>query len=318
MIWLIGCGGMSKDYAAVLSNLGERFQVIGRGEGSANKFQKETGHDVLSGGVSAFFSNQPPLPKAAIVSVGVADLSDVTSSLINYGVKNILVEKPAGLNSDQVRAVLALSSAQGASVFVAYNRRFYSSVQMAKKLIDDDGGVASFNFEFTEWASRIGVSSQPQSVKNNWFFANSTHVIDLAFFLGGKPVQLDSHVGGVGVLDWHSSGSCFVGSGVTDKEALFSYQANWAAPGRWGLEVMTARHRYIFSPLEELKVQKLDSIAQEAVPLDDESDRHFKPGLFKQLRSFLGSKDGLCTLQEHVGMMDAYEKISGYCDRVSE
>ena len=44
---------------------------------------------------------------------------------------------------DLVRA----TSEKEANVFVAYNRRFYASVLKAQEIIEEDGGVTSFNFE---------------------------------------------------------------------------------------------------------------------------------------------------------------------------
>ena len=33
------------------------------------------------------------------------------------------------------------------------------------------------------------------------------------------------------------------GAGVTENGALFSYHANWEAPGRWSVEIMTKKRR---------------------------------------------------------------------------
>ena len=69
--------------------------------------------------------------------------------------KNILVEKPAGLNKQKIMEVSELAKEKDAQVYVAYNRRYYASVLKAQEIIAEDGGVTSFNFEFTEWAHVI-------------------------------------------------------------------------------------------------------------------------------------------------------------------
>ena len=56
-------------------------------------------------------------------------------------------------------------------------------------------------------------------------------MVDLAFHIAGCRREINTHVSGV--LDWHKSGSIFSGSGISNKNALFSYQANWNSPGRW-------------------------------------------------------------------------------------
>ena len=76
-----------------------------------------------------------------------------------------------------------LAEANEANVYIAYNRRFYASVLEAKRRIDEDGGLSSFIFEFTEWSHSITNLDKTKFQLNNWFIGNSTHVIDAAFFL---------------------------------------------------------------------------------------------------------------------------------------
>ena len=68
-----------------------------------------------------------------------------------------------------------------AKVLIAYNRRFYSSVEKAREIITEDGGIQSCIFEFTEWAHKIIALSKANGVKEHWFLGNSSHVIDLVF-----------------------------------------------------------------------------------------------------------------------------------------
>jgi hypothetical protein len=89
----------------------------------------------------------------------------------------------------------------------------------AKEMIEQDGGVLSFNFEFTEWPHTIEVLDIKEEVKQHWFLANSTHVVDTAFFLGGRPRQLTSFQ--ANSLDWHKSGAIFTGAGISENDALF-------------------------------------------------------------------------------------------------
>ena len=105
---------------------------------------------------------------------------------MDYGVKNVLTEKPAGMNKVEIERICQVAEKNDARVYVAYNRRFYSSTAKAMEIICEDGGVKSFNFEFTEWSHVIAHLSTSPKVKNEWFLANSTHVVDLAFFFGGR------------------------------------------------------------------------------------------------------------------------------------
>lgn len=310
-VWLVGAGSMALDYLKVLRALNCQITVIGRGESSASKFETQGAHPVVSGGLEAFLKSCPDIPYAAVVAVGVEALALTTLQLLKVGVRRILLEKPGALNRTEIETVQALAQAQGAEVVIAYNRRFYASTLTAQRMIEEDGGVQSVNFEFTEWAHVIEGLTKAPGVKEAWLIGNSTHVIDLAFHLGGKPVEIQTFT--AGKLDWHSSSAVFAGAGRTDRGALFSYHANWAAPGRWAIEVMTAHRRLIFRPMETLQIMRRGSVVIEPVSMNDGLDRDFKPGLHEQTRRFLeGRTDGMCILSDQVHYWPLYERIAAY------
>jgi predicted dehydrogenase len=307
-VLLIGAGPMAVEYAKVLKALNVNFEVVGRGKESASQFEKEICKPVVTGGIENYLLANKTIPYKAIVAVGEKRLGQVTLNLIQKEVKYILVEKPGGYDAREIEQVFDASHNYDSKVFVAYNRRFYASVIKAIEIIQNDGGVKSFNFEFTEWGHVIKDLKKEEGVKEQWFLHNSTHVIDLAFFLGGKPKEVSCYV--AGGLSWHPSGSIFAGAGITENGALFSYQANWEAPGRWGVEVLTKKHRLIFRPMEKLQIQKIGSVAVEFVDIDDKLDVDFKPGLFKQTECFIrGQSDKLLTISEQVENLNNYNKI---------
>lgn len=311
MIWLIGSGPMSVDYAKVLDGLNKEYTVIGRGQVSADKFSNQTGKRVVTGGLELFIKSGVSVPEAAIISVGVTQLYDTALKLIEIGVKNILVEKPAAVSYQQIEDLCARCDTHNCNIFVAYNRRFLSSVIEAKKRIEEDGGPTSFNFELTEWAHVIGKIHKPVDELKKWFLANSTHVADLAFFLGGKPKELSCFT--AGSLEWHPDSSIFAGSGVSNTGALFNYGANWESAGRWSVEILTKEHRYIFRPMEQLQVQKKGQIAINSVEVDVSLDKEYKPGLYKQVKEFLSEDYGnLCSIQEQKKQFKFFEQMAGY------
>ena len=203
MNWLIGTGPMAKDYVKVLHSLHEDFLVIGRSPERTAAFASDYKVNALPGGVAAFLDTHPALPAAVIVSVGVEQLAPVTAQLLQYGVRKLLVEKPGGLDSQEIGDLAALSKSKNAAVFIAYNRRFYASTLKARQLIEADGGVTSFNFEITEWGHVIANHQKDPRVMERWFTANTSHVVDMAFHLGGKPKEIRSfHAGST---PWHSA-----------------------------------------------------------------------------------------------------------------
>jgi len=309
-IWLIGSGPMAIDYARVLNQLNINYDVIGRGIDSAKKFEQVCNKSVNVGGISNWLeSNEKEPPNGCIVAVGLEDLSSIAISLVEYGIKNILVEKPGGLNSIQIKKLGERTKEYNANIYIGYNRRYYASTMKAVEIIKNNGGVLSFYFEFTEWADEIEKINLSTKIKENWFLVNSSHVADLAFFLGGKPDQLTCYIGGK--LNWHPKGSIYSGAGVSDNGALFSYQANWASSGRWGVEVLTKSSRLILKPLEKLQIIPKGSIQSEYVDIDDELDKKFKPGLYHQTRAFINNdQSNLCTIHEQIQNLNYYEKIN--------
>ncbi|MHC8355011.1 Gfo/Idh/MocA family protein [Pseudomonas sp. LB3P81] len=312
MILLVGAGPMAVQYAQVIKGLDKQFVVVGRSEKSAAEFEKIVGVCPSTGGLEAFLSqNQLTTIESAIVSVSVDQLESTTALLIKHGIKRILVEKPGGMTLEAIESLSGLADSRNASVYVAYNRRFLASVLKAKELIEQDGGVKSFNFELTEWSDSIAVIPKADGVKENWFFANTSHVTDLAFFLGGRPKAISTYTSGT--LPWHSRSARFAGAGETEGGALFSYSGDWQAPGRWAVEILTVKRRFIFKPLEKLQVQQVNSVAIEFVEFDDELDKKYKPGLFLQVQNFLeGNETALCALDEHLTNSKLYARIAAY------
>ena len=309
-LWLIGAGVMARDYARVLQGLHLPFEVIGRGADSAGKFEKATGKQVRTGGLADAL-RADKAPEKAIVAVGIEQLAQTTIELICARVKRILVEKPAGLDLAEVESLNRIAEEHGASVLLAYNRRFYGSVQQARQCITEDGGVLSAQFEFTEWSHEIVNLSKAESVKERWLLGNSSHVIDLVFHLIGRPV--DWKCWHADSIDWHPAAARFAGAGITEQNVMFSYLADWQAPGRWGVELLTAKRRLILRPMEQLQVTPLGTVKIESVDPVDSLDQDYKPGLYRQTQAFLEDNDQLfCALPEQVESVRIYSEMAGY------
>ncbi|MEO6901898.1 MAG: Gfo/Idh/MocA family oxidoreductase [Bacteroidia bacterium] len=307
-VLLVGAGQMAIDYCKVLTALNCNITTVGRNENSAAVFEGKTGINVIVGGLENFLKENTIHFDAVIVAVGMEQLMPSTVYLLNNNFKNILIEKPAGLYNTEIKQLAKLAIQKQAKIVVAYNRRFYASVLKAKEIIKADGGVTSFNFEFTEWAHIIEPLKKAPGIKENWILANSTHVIDLAFYLGGIPQEMKSYAGGN--LSWHDK-AIFAGAGKTKGDVLFSYQANWDAPGRWGVEVLTAKSRLILRPLEDLFIQLKGEVTINKVEFDKSEDIAFKPGLMLQTNSFLmGNVASFKTIEKQAEMLDIYDQIA--------
>lgn len=317
-VLLVGAGYMAIEYAKVLKGLNRKFITVGRGEESARNFEKETGFPVQRGGLEKFVATNDNLPSRAIIAVGVKDLAENCATALKCGVKEILLEKPAALCVSDFEMLNNLAKENSATVCIAYNRRFYSSTRTAAKYIQEDGGVTSFHFEFTEWLHIFNkdaledVNALETLNLPNIFLGNSSHVMDMTFFICGKPKEISCYQ--AGATPTKNYFTIFTGAGVTEKDIPFSYQANWLSPGRWSVEVMTKHRRFIFRPLEKLQIQNLKSVKIDFVDIDDSLDTLYKPGVFLETKAFLDKDENfkyLCTIEEQCKMLPFYQKISG-------
>ena len=307
---LLGAGSMAMDYAKVLKHLDIDFTVIGKSVEGTKNFYNQVGVTAIPHGLSNWKQKNSSRVRSGIIAVNCDALASTAIELMDEGVRKILLEKPAGLTAQQIKRVCVHAKKTESTIYIAYNRRFYASVREAQKLIKKDGGVKSFNFEFTEWCDQIEKKLKNSITGENWFLANSSHVVDLAFFLGGEPKEFSSYTSGGN--DWHPTATIFSGAGITHSGALFSYRANWDAPGRWGVEILTAKHKYIFCPLEKLQMLKHNTISVEPVIIDDQVDVEFKPGLYQQTKSFLQEDSNAPLLDIH----KHYEKVKTYYEKI--
>lgn len=250
-----------------------------------------------------------------IIASPVETLASIALEVMSAGVRHILLEKPAALTLTEGRQLMVEAELRHATIYVGYNRRFYSSFRTALSMMQAQGEhVESVLFEFNEVVAGAGPAGHVQAVRERWLLANSLHVIDAALFPIGQPDFEQSNFLRSGTLSWHSSGQIFAGSGKSETGVPYAYHANWGAPGRWGVEWMTPSTRYVFRPMEKLSIIRQGRFELEAVNLDDKADVSFKPGVYHQNKAFLedNSKAGLVPLAKALNLISLAQKIAGY------
>lgn len=313
-ILLIGSGYMAREYLLILANMGCKVTIIGRGEQKIASLKAEFPSFVFHvGGLASFLEGNDELPAFAINAVNVNHLKDTTLLLIKAGVKNILIEKPGDLTNDGLEKIKKCAEENKATVKIAYNRRFYTAINVLKQEMELDGGATSAHFEFTEWVHTIDPAIYDADTLGKWIIANSSHVIDAAFSIIGAPKELNAYIGGQNTIEWHPSGSIFSGSGLSVKDVPFTYNSNWQSAGRWAIEILTNKRRFYLKPMEKLQVQKKGAIAIEEFEIDDQLDKDFKPGLYLLTESFLSqNNNGLVSIDEQLKMNSYYNQIGNY------
>lgn len=311
-ILVVGAGIIAQEYVKILLAMDYQPFVVTKGKKRALEIKKRFPKiEVITGGLELFLEeNKPPL--SAIIATPTENLATSTKQLITNGSKKILVEKPLTFYPEESKNIISLVNTYKANVYVAYNRRNYQSVLKAKKIIEADGGVSSFHFDFTEAIFRIDPSVYSNETNLFWGIANSSHVIDTAFYLGGNPKWIECKQTG-NAINWHPAGSIFTGIGETEKGIPFTYHANWGAPGKWNIEIMTPKRKLIFSPMERLKQQPLNSFVIDEVDHDYSLDIDYKPGFYLQTKNFMdGTIGAVKNLQETSSFTNIMYKIFNY------
>lgn len=303
---------MAAFHAEVLAALGHPFTVVANSAERAAPLAERHGAGLSIGGLSQALLTLPR-PDAAIVVLPVDRLAEAGLALIRAGVPRVLLEKPGALDAAGLAPLQDAVQDSGSAVFIAYNRRFMASVREARRRIRAAGQVLSFSFEFCEDSDRITALPTADAIKKCWLLANSSHVIDLAFHLCGRPMEWSYLTSGS--LDWHHAAADFRGMGVTQSAARFSYFADWRGPGRWGIEIVLPTERLVLRPIEALSVIPRGSFTAKLVELDDRLDRSWKPGLYAQSEGFLAAvpDPDLVTLDEQIAMIrDVYMPMANY------
>jgi len=238
-------------------------------------------------------------------------LIPAAESALKHGQTNILIEKPASLYADNL--ITFSNNLKSERIRVGYNRLLYPNLHLLKELIKKEGGFTSCNFTFTEWVHTINFKKDRPDAYKRWGIANTLHIISMVFDLIGMPKEISTYQSGS--LDWHPTGSIFVGSGISNNNIPFAYQADWGSSGRWGIEVMTNENAYRLIPLEELYVCPKGSVNWKKISFN-KAFSDVKQGMAEEIAVMLSENLpndlDLPTLEKAAQLNKVAEKIFGY------
>jgi hypothetical protein len=310
-VLIIGAGYIANQYAYALSEMGiNDVTIISKNKETSSKICNQYGFKPLFGGYENNLSNLPKMD-LVIVATPVMTLLSAAQYALESGQTNILIEKPGSLYSKDL--ILLSEKFPNANIRIAYNRLQYPNLHLLKEISENEGGITSCNFTFTEWLDRIDFTKYTPLILERWGISNSLHVISMAFELIGLPKIFTPYQ--FGRLDWHPSGSVFVGSGISEKNIPFSYHADWNSSGRWGIEIMTKENSYRLIPLEELYVCKKNSTIWEKVQFE-KLFPNVKQGLSEQILLMLENgeqcREHMVSLKKASSYIQMAEKLFGY------
>lgn len=300
---------MAKEYANALFQMKiTNVTVIGRNKQNLKIFSDKFNYKTKHGNISKIIKIFPKVD-LVIIATSIETMIPFARILLNNNQTNLLIEKPGTLFFREFKQL----KTKKARIRIAYNRITYPNFHKLKTMIREDGGITSANFTFTEKSDMIDFKKDNKIVYKRWGISNSLHVISTVFELIGLPKKISPYI--IGKLNWHPSGSIFVGSGISKKNIPFSYHANWESAGRWGIEIMTKSNAYRLISLEEIHLCKKNSFVWTKVNFT-KAYPSVKQGIAEEVAVMLDSKlekyVPLVTLEKAVQFNKIAEKILGY------
>jgi predicted dehydrogenase len=310
-VLIIGAGHIANQYAIALSKLKiKNVTILGKSKENLQKFKEFPNFEIIPGG---YETNLSKIKKKdlVIIATPIEELMKTTKKVIENGHSRILIEKPGSVFKNDLLELKKIIKKE--KVRIAYNRFFYLSFHKLLSLVESEGGITSCKFDFTEWLHTIEIEKYNTKICNRWGISNSLHVISMVLGLIGMPKKISTCQ--MGSLEWHPTGSIFVGNGISEKDIPFSYHANWGGGGRWGIEVITKENIYRLIPLEKLFVSKKGSTKWEEVNLQN-TFLDVKEGIAEEIATMLNDeldkKIGMISLSDAIKFNEIAEEIFGY------
>ena len=310
-VLIIGGGYMGKEYAHALEQLGVNdVTIITKSPKQASDFSAKFDYTILDGGFEKQLSSVGK-KDLVIIAIPTELLISATKLAIETVQIRILLEKPGSLFHQELFSLNEIIDQQ--KVRIGYNRLLYPNFHKIKQLAKNEGGITSCKFDFTEWIHKIPFGVYQQDEYTLWGISNSLHVISMAFELIGMPKEIASFQ--FGKLDWHTSGSIFVGAGMSEENIPFSYHANWESSGRWMVEIMTKENSYRLMPLEKIFVCKKGTVEWKTVDFQV-AFQELKFGIAEEVVAMLDDEleeeVGMVTIEKAIEYNKIAEKIFGY------
>ena len=309
-VLIIGSGNISKNYAYVLSKLHiEDVTILSNSKKKVEDLCQKFNFNSLSGG---FEKHLPHVKKMdlTIVATPIESLIAATNLALKYNQNTILIEKPGSFHDSDLLQLKQKEKSN--TIKIAYNRIIYPNFIKLKTLLEKDPPT-SCTFSITERPMTIDFTTKTSETYEKWGISNTLHVISMVVELIGFPKELSASQSGE--LDWHKSGSIFVGSGISEKNIPFSYHGDWDSWGGWSIKIMTKNRIYLLKPLENLFVMEKDSNEWKNIDFKT-SFLDTKQGLLEETAIMLSCNnllmDNLISLDKAILLNNLAKKIFGY------
>ena len=284
-IVIIGSGYMAEEHIKALKP-NKRCHIAGimsRNNAKAKQLADAYGIEHVESSIEKL--HQKTAADGVVVTVNELSTIDVLTDCAIFPWL-ILCEKPIGLFAADLRQYIKNIGEKSSHVFVAMNRRHYTSTKYVTERLCLESGRR--HVEINDQENVVGAleAGQPRKVAERWMVANSIHLIDyFSVFCRGQVVDIKE------VLPWSGRNPfVFHCNLLFDSDDIGSYKAVWNAPGPWSVKVTTRSTLFEMQPLEQLKIQKFPEKFGTVVDLGS-IDLDIKAGLYSQGDEFLSAME---------------------------
>ncbi|MDC3247584.1 hypothetical protein OAU65_00990 [Gammaproteobacteria bacterium] len=293
-VLIIGGGPISLEYAAICISIDMNISMVSR---SLPDDCNKDNIDFIEGDLFAIPINS--LKKYSHIIIAVQPR--FTFNILKYLLENtralLMVEKPVCLTSNEFAEIS--DTVFNKRVYVAFNRRSFSSTQEAKKRIEGKP-ILLLEVCFTEMKDRMRGSKDEIDL---WGMCNTIHLIDMAFYLAEIPNEIEvTKTSSEDVISYYVTGKISKGN--------VNMNAHWGAAGNWGITITTPDEKLYFDPLETLRIQNSGSFSKNEITIEKTSDDIFKDGFLLQTKNFInGKRSEFIRYNDYHNLIFTIEKI---------
>jgi predicted dehydrogenase len=283
---VIGAGRIARSHIDASLAAGFEVTAICGGENSQRAQQIASEYKTLE-----YFQNYKMLIESKFDALSIIASTQPTWGILMDAQKKdvpILIEKPVTTSLTNFDNHLI----ENKRLFVAYNRRFYSSInQLRKKLQANEFFLARLNISELSWDPVATLEKQQESV-----LENSVHSLDLVNYLFGvcRIVSVNKN------MNTESLHSILVLL-KNQEEKLIEVVISFGIPVNTSIEVWFSDHTVVCKPIEDFSefinmkmIQPDEQITYKRyIPEKLENwkisinDSNFKPGFLEQYKEFL-------------------------------
>ena len=191
-ISLIGAGNMAEEHIKAIKKF-KRLRITGimcKNHINSRKLAKK--YNIKNVCKTIKKLHDKTFSKALIVAVPVTETKKIIINSLRYSWK-ILSEKPLGLNFNESSYILKKSKKlkRNKDIVVGFNRRNYSTTKYILSNIKNNKQKRLVQIIDQQNLFDRKVKKFQNKIKQNWMYANSTHLIDYAnVFCRGKIIMM--------------------------------------------------------------------------------------------------------------------------------